>query len=438
VSTHQEPYTRLAGRRLTLARFAWLVFFAAAAVVFLVAIPVRWNDLILPPEVTLANLADLGLPVAPYAIISLGTELLFTATYLGVGLIIFLRRSDDWMALFTSLMLVAFGIGNQSIAATIGALRVYPWGNFIFAFGGYAAWVTFTQFPYLFPSGRYVPRWTRLFGLMWFLLCIPWNFLSGTRFDPLTWPPLIAGPLILSLWLSWPVSQVYRYKRVSTPIERQQTKWVMYALVVVVVNEMLLSFLYISRYGDSLFFLSVGVPPTPEIQAAVLIVQGMSRIAFLLLPVAFAFSILRYRLWDIDVIIRRTLIYGGLTLTLALVFLGAVTLLQMVFSAVTGQRSAVATVISTLLIAALFSPLRRRIQNDIDRRFYRKKYNAEQAIERFAATARQETDLEALSAELLAVVSETMQPESVTLWLKPGLDGRRPRQEQAGFKTEDR
>jgi hypothetical protein len=147
----------------------------------------------------------------------------------------------------------------------------------------------------------------------------------------------------------------------------------------------------------------------------------------LALPICMAIAILRYRLFDIDVIIRRTLQYALLTGLLAFVYFGCVLLLQQLFEALTGQTSPVAIVVSTLASAALFNPLRHRVQAFIDRRLFRKKYNAAQTLTAFAAAARDETDLDALTAQLLHVVTETMQAEQVRLWLREPPDSARKR-----------
>jgi hypothetical protein len=137
-------------------------------------------------------------------------------------------------------------------------------------------------------------------------------------------------------------------------------------------------------------------------------------------PISLTIAIARFRLWDIDLIIRRTLIYSLLTLTLGLLYFASVAVLQSIFSAATGQIAPVAIVLSTLLIAAAFNPLRHYLQGQIDRRYFRRKYDAQQVLAHFAQAARDETDLERLAAELQHVVDETMQPEHATLWLLPG------------------
>jgi len=137
------------------------------------------------------------------------------------------------------------------------------------------------------------------------------------------------------------------------------------------------------------------------------------------IPIAMGIAVTRYRLYEIDLIINRTLVYGSLTALLVLVYFGGVTATQAIFRTLTGQGSTLAVVLSTLVIAALFMPLRRRIQSFIDRRFYRRKYDAAKTLETFSAKLRDETDLDALSDDLVGVVRETMQPAHVSLWLRP-------------------
>jgi hypothetical protein len=141
-------------------------------------------------------------------------------------------------------------------------------------------------------------------------------------------------------------------------------------------------------------------------------------------PTAVGIAITRYRLYDIDILINRTLVYGTLTATLVALYLVGIVVLQRLFVFLTGQQSTLAVVASTLLIAALFNPLRRSLQSFIDRRFYRRKYDARKTLERFSAQLRDETDLDTLSDDLVGVVRETMQPAHASLWLRPDTTSR--------------
>jgi hypothetical protein len=198
--------------------------------------------------------------------------------------------------------------------------------------------------------------------------------------------------------------------------ERQQIKWFLLAAVpaAVCVSLVLIQNM-VYNYTTEFLGNSVYLLPWPLLIGALYVAVS----ALLVVPVFAYIAILKYRLYDIDVIINRTLVYGSLTATLVALYIGGIAVLQRVFVFLTGQRSTLAVVASTLLIAALFNPLRRRIQSFIDRRFYRKKYDTRKTLEAFSATLRDETDLEALRENLVGVVRETMQPGHVSLWLRP-------------------
>ena len=270
--------------------------------------------------------------------------------------------------------------------------------------------LTITFLLLLFPHGRLLsPRWRPVAWLaagvtvvaVVFFALAPWDLLDPGV--PAQNPFGIEGLRNLGVAVATPVflvgiptmllsvvSLVLRFRR-SRGTERQQLKWFVYAGV-----------------------LSVGAILVPSAASSLL-----QLLVLPLLPVAAGIAILRYRLYEIDLIINRTLVYGSLTATLVLLYFGGVVVLQQLFVVLTGQQSTLAIVASTLLIAALFSPLRKRIQAFVDRRFYRRKYDAAKTLEAFSAKLRDETDLDALSGDLVGVVRETMQPAHVSLWLRP-------------------
>jgi hypothetical protein len=249
----------------------------------------------------------------------------------------------------------------------------------------------------LFPSGRFAPHWMRWLAVAF---CV-------YQVTSILVPELYSLLAFLGIVVSLVWSQIYSYRRFSSPEQRRQTKWVVFGTTLAVA-------------GTFPFQLPVDLSLVGgDTPLALLLLRTGFALSFLLVPLSISVAVLRSHLFDIDVLINRTLVYGSLTAMLIGLYFGGIVVLQRLFVALTGEKSTLAVVASTLLIAALFNPLRRRIQSFIDRGFYRKKYDARKTLESFSAKLRDETDLDALSDDLVAVVRETMQPEHITLWLRP-------------------
>jgi hypothetical protein len=341
------------------------------------------------------RLADrLGWPGQVLGLVFVAATIVARLSLALVSVVIFTRRADDGVAWLTSITLLTGLV--EGAANLLPPLHVTY--SLVFAVGT----LLFVPIPFLFPNGHYAPRWTR-----W----LAWPLAVALGAVTLWAPQSAAYQVLYGAWLLLsPYALIYRYFRAATASERQQIKWVVVGL--------LGSFVVAANW---IFVTPLFPPwaPSPARLAFVLIGGLLYVVGYLTLAGSIGLAILRYRLWDIDVLIRRTLIYSTLTALLALAYFGSVLVLQSIFRALTGQgQNSLVVVLSTLAIAALFGPLRARVQRAIDRRFYRQKYDAARTLAGFAAAARDEVDLDRLSAQVVAVVETSLQPSQVSLWLR--------------------
>ncbi len=379
--------TRLQGRWLALLRLTWIILSIFTLLLFIVSLPVYFSS-------------QLKLYTGGYAVFLLSLGIFVALVWFTVALLIFWRKSNDWLALLVSLMLVLQGV-NTTIKALVNNPSLWQLPAVIMNLLAFD--LLFLVFC-LFPSGRFVPRW------------IPWIGLLLLGLEVLAFIPILQqsfGSLLYYAFYiflgGFVVAQLYRYHSVSSITERQQTKWIVFGVTATYLLELgidLSERLFPSIFSTGSFLDMILLP--------------ISNVVPILIPLSFGFAILRYRLWDIDVIIHRTLVYSTLTVALAVIYEVSVFTLQSLTSGLAFIKgNQLAIIASTFLIGGLFKPVYDRTKAMIDRRFYRRKYDAARTVAAFSATIRDEVDLNQLGEKLMAVVQETMQPAHVSLWLCP-------------------
>jgi len=345
---------------LLVARAGWVSVVVLALALFIFAVPAEFDYLQTPcaecdgPRLTFESaqrLEKLGLSIGFYAMYTLALEVGFAAVALTVAATIFWRRSDDAMALLGALAVLMWGITFPN--TTVALAESYPASELPVALLGFLSLVTFTLFFYVFPDGRFVPRWTRWLALALVSLAVPSYFFPDSPASVATWPAVLQIPFYI-VWMGSLVAvQVYRYRSVSGPAERQQTKWVVFGFTVAIVG----------------FLSAVSVYPFLSQPGPLAYLAGNTGIylSMLMIPLSIAGAVLRYRLFDIDLIINRTLVYGALTACTVGVYILVVGYLGTVFR--TGDNL-LFSLVATGVVAVLFAPLRDRLRRGVNRLMY--------------------------------------------------------------------
>ena len=359
-SPDAQTFRPLSGRRLFLARLGWLVVFVVTIGLFSANTPAYYDSLISfsDPEVDTAtvrsNLEAADVSIERFATYLLGISVASAVVWVVVGTLIFWRRADNWIALFASLCLIVFGtFGLNESALALPDQYPAAWlpVRLLALFGNVAIYA----FVLIFPNGRFVPRWTRWAVILFAAHDVFFYLFPGSVFDiARSFPPLDFAVLAISACIAVG-SQLYRYRHVSTPAERQQTKWVVFGVV---------------SAGLGVLAFEVPISGSPFGQFAPLYALAIQTALFgslLLIPLSIGVAILRYRLWDVDVVINRTLVYGALSAIVVALYTLIVVALGELFQA---RADLALSLVATGVVAVLFAPLRERLQRGANRLMY--------------------------------------------------------------------
>ncbi len=403
---------RLDGKRLALARAGWILIAVLCLLLFVLGTAAQDRWIRVPCSEVSTDLQDtcwptedalnqIGITWDDLAVLSTVTSVIGIVPFFLMGWLVFWRSSENLFLLLFSLGAVVSGsvIINENLVQFV--VSEHPGLSLPTTLVHFFGVIFVGLVPFFFPDGRFVPHWTRWLAVVWigralymdFVPFIPalWNSSVNDSLQLLLFPTLVANVYAV----------VYRYRHDASPVQRQQIKWVSFALIVllpVVAGRYALFRLWRPGFF-SLFIYGVYEP--------------FYYLVALFVAACLAISILRFRLWDIDIFINRTLVYATLSAALGLIYFSSVVLLQRIFPV----ESEIAVVASTLTIAALFAPLRRGIQISIDSRFYRRKYDAQRTVSALGKMMRNEVELDRLSDVLVQTVRETLQPKGVSLWL---------------------
>ena len=424
-----NPLPRLETLRLRMARSVWVAVVPLTLIAFVAALPARYAQLSAEADHyrflltstrpgTLAPLLAFWVTSPLYPSVCLTIEIVVMLVCAVAAAILFWRRRDERMAILASLSLVSYGALFLPPLDALAAAHP-EWALLVRAIQAVGLESSLLLF-YVSPDGHFVPRWTRFLAVLWTIWTTasvvvpsaPFDFLRGRAHvvTPQSFPlPWLF--VCLTWWSTGLLAQFVRYRRVSNPQQQQQTKWVLIGWTAVVSFYTVLVFprvafpaLSASAQVD-LIYRSIGVPGFEVI--------------LMLAPITITISMLRYRLWDVDLVINRALVYSLVTLVLGLVYEVSVMALEALFRAVSGQNSPLAIVLSTLASAALFKQVHKRIQRSVDRRFYRRTYDAARLIEEFGRGVRDDVELSALVDDLVAVVQQITQPAHISVLLLP-------------------